>query len=134
MARNFVVDLDTRVLDSIIANNPQRAEGIIRKLAQQVEAETKNSMVDEGTGRTYVRGGIAHTASAPGQPPAVDTGNLKNSIQTNRVSQREYRVNVGAEYGIYLELGTSRMAARPFLTPAVERVAKYMRAYWDQLI
>jgi hypothetical protein len=66
-----------------------------------------------------------HQASAPGQPPAVDLGYLVNSIATVRVSKLTTAVVVYAEYGIYLEMGTVRMAPRPYLEPAFdENVAK----------
>jgi HK97 gp10 family phage protein len=60
--------------------------------------------------------------SAPGQPPAIDTGNLANSITEQMTGPGEGEVDVGAEYGIYLEMGTAKMAPRPFLAPAVETV------------
>lgn len=50
----------------------------------------------------------------------VDTGFLRNSIQMNSTGELSAEVIVGAEYGLYLEFGTSRMGARPFLNPAVE--------------
>ncbi len=53
----------------------------------------------------------------------VDTGALKNSIHTLRVGKRLWRVEDGVEYGIYQELGTYKMAAHPFMSPAAERVA-----------
>ncbi len=50
----------------------------------------------------------------------VRTGFLRNSIQVSPVDSLEAHVNVGAEYGQYVEYGTSRMAARPYIGPAVE--------------
>ena len=49
----------------------------------------------------------------------VDTGRLRNSI-TYEVRDDEQAVYIGTnvEYAPYVELGTSRMAARPFLRPA----------------
>jgi HK97 gp10 family phage protein len=103
-----------------------------------------------GTGRIYQRGNIVHQASSPGQPPAVDTGRLRASISVNWVgsggsgvdedgnsletpadgvnqpgsSGGRFRVVVGSnvEYAPYLEFGTRRMAARPFLRPAFDQV------------
>lgn len=53
----------------------------------------------------------------------VDTGKLKNSIQAYQVASGHWRVVVGAEYGIYVEWGTSRMAAQPYLQPAITTVS-----------
>jgi HK97 gp10 family phage protein len=51
----------------------------------------------------------------------VDTGNLRNSI--THVTEGDSAVYVGTntEYAAYVELGTSRTRAQPYLRPAVER-------------
>jgi HK97 gp10 family phage protein len=63
-----------------------------------------------------------HTASAPGQPPMSDTGRLANSITFDRVGDLTATVGSALNYAPWLEYGTSRMAARPFFRPAVERM------------
>ena len=47
-----------------------------------VEGDAKESM-KPGSGEEYRRKGIIHRASAPGEPPAVDTGRLRASISSN---------------------------------------------------
>lgn len=55
----------------------------------------------------------------------IDTGNLLNSItSTTSIDGFEGYVDVGAYYGIYHEFGTVKMAARPFLGPAVDARSK----------
>lgn len=57
----------------------------------------------------------------------VDTGRLRNSI-THAVESGEQAVYIGTnvEYGKYVELGTSRTKAQPFLGPAAtEHSADY---------
>lgn len=51
----------------------------------------------------------------------VDTGRLRNSI-THEVQMNDKSVLIGSnvEYAAFVELGTSRMAAQPYLRPAVE--------------
>lgn len=49
----------------------------------------------------------------------VDTGNLKSSIG-REVKELEAEIGPTANYGIYLELGTSRMAAQPYMGPAAD--------------
>ncbi|NOZ27964.1 MAG: HK97 gp10 family phage protein [Chloroflexi bacterium] len=53
----------------------------------------------------------------------VDTGNLKNSIHTV-IEADGFRgvVATGVEYAPYVEYGTRRMGAKPYMTPAAERV------------
>ena len=57
--------------------------------------------------------------SAPGQPPAVQTGALRNSVvhQPATAANLVARVGTNLPYGKLLEFGTSRMAARPWLGP-----------------
>ena len=57
--------------------------------------------------------------SAPGQPPAVQTGRLRNSIvhQPATAGNLFARAGTNVPYGKYLEFGTSKMAARPWLGP-----------------
>lgn len=54
----------------------------------------------------------------------VDTGMLRNSIQTQILDDMTAMVTVGAEYGIYVEFGTRHQAAQPYFIPAVEQVVR----------
>ena len=58
------------------------------------------------------------THSVPGNPPYKQTGHLRRSI-THEVSKLIGRVGTNLLYGRYLELGTRRMAARPYLRRAL---------------
>lgn len=87
--------------------------------------DVRNTAIDsiiEGpkTGIVYHRRGKAHQASAPGEPPASDLGNLINSI-TLRPDPKTLAVfvNAGAKYAAALEYGTVRMEPRPYLRPAL---------------
>ena len=91
------------------------------------------------TGRVYTiyrkNSKRKHQSSAPGQAPANLTGNLRRSIifEVRGSTQLEFGVsqsstqgqggprNTTAEYGKFLELGTSKMEPRPFLKPAVNK-------------
>lgn len=48
----------------------------------------------------------------------VDTGNLKSSIGALPVSSERVLVGTAVLYGKFVEYGTSRSPAQPFLTPA----------------
>jgi HK97 gp10 family phage protein len=61
-----------------------------------------------------------HRASKAGEPPATDTGTLASSIE----SKRDGLVAVvwtEKKYAKWLEFGTKKIEARPFMTPAVEQ-------------
>lgn len=51
---------------------------------------------------------------------AVDTGNLRRSIDHSNNGKDEAYIGTNVEYGKYVEFGTSRMIPRPFLRRAVE--------------
>lgn len=61
-------------------------------------------------------------ATGTGGGPHVRTGRLRNSITWREGKDRTPYVDVGTavHYAPYVELGTKRMAARPFLRPALE--------------
>lgn len=71
-------------------------------------------------GRRYKRGRRFHIASAPGEAPAIDTGFLARSI-TSEVALNTLIVTAGTSYASYLEDGTRRMAARPFMENNVRK-------------
>lgn len=65
----------------------------------------------------------------------VDTGRLRNSI-THVIDAGEQAVYVGTnvEYAPYVELGTSRQKAQPFLRPAAQdHVGEYRRIIEGEL-
>ena len=89
----------------------------------------KNSAIDSITngpksGIQYPRrkgGTKMHTASAPGEAPATDTGFLRSNIvaeveKTTLTAIVESR----AKYSEFLEFGTRNMKPRPFMFPALE--------------
>lgn len=93
------VKLDTRVMDRMPGVIRRRAGILLLELGYEVEAHAKRKV-------------------------PVDTGNLKSTIQTSEVGPTTVWVHDGTDYGVYQELGTYKMAAQPYLRPAVERVAK----------
>ena len=50
---------------------------------------------------------------------AVDTGRLRGSI-THAVDDDSAIIGTDVEYGVYVEMGTYKMQARPFLRNAIE--------------
>lgn len=94
---------------------------LIRVEALQMERDIKESMQGQGSGVIYVRQGKEHQASAPGEPPARDTGNLAANVRAIRLGPHTMRVVSGAEYSAHLEYGTIKMEPRPFMAPAVEK-------------
>ena len=85
-------------------------------------------------GRALTRIGLSAEGYAKKECP-VDTGNLRNSI-THEVVQSEKAVCIGTnvEYAAYVELGTVRTKAQPYLRPAAtEHSAVYKRVLEEEM-
>lgn len=109
--RNIVQGINARAISRGV-----RGVNLLRNAANVVLGQN-------GSGRVYRNG---HVASAPGQPPAPDTGNLRRNWR-----QRVYAHGNGKGNGVtvhlqissqmfyqqFLENGTRKMAARPFHEP-----------------
>jgi len=117
---------------SLLGLSNQMAEKIdklVTSTAGALAAEMKRSFATAKHGEVYSTYSISgksrpHTASALGEAPAINTGFLTNSIIIRPGSHRyERRVVVGAEYGLYLEMGTIHIKPRPFMGPALNKVA-----------
>lgn len=120
MSKTTII-LDLKELHKLERELPGSADRIVRELAFELKADIKTHW-------------SATSPSSPGQPPAVVLGNLTNSIMARPYRRMVWRVDVDAEYGYPLEFGTARMAARPFVRPAVWRLAKTIPARFRALI
>jgi hypothetical protein len=103
--------------------------------AADIEGNAKQSIeMSSGQYKKYPgRKEHPHWSSPPGTPPANDLGELANSIESKMTGRTSAEVNVHAKYGIPLELGWmsrggNHVPARPFLRPAVEKVAPSFQA------
>ena len=127
---------------SLVYNNLPKLKGQLRINASRAVHETmlelektlKETLTGQRSGRVYIRGGRAHQASAPGEPPAVDTGTLRNSVAGAMVGDLTAVVGVGAPYAHFLEFGTRKMAPRPYFLPSVERVRPSFMARMRRLL
>ena len=105
-----------------------------RRLLQQIEKYLINKLTlvgfavrDQAVILLSQQGNVhGSTPSLPGQPPAVVTGTLRSSI-TSVLNSRNLEVWVGVDagspankYAAALEFGTSRIAPRPYLRPAMQ--------------
>ena len=96
------------------------------KLKKEMRAKCVKNMSDaclflEGDIKKSLTG---KSPSAPGEPPGKRTGTLGRGI-THEVEKKPDsvvgRVGTNITYAIPLEFGTSKMAARPFMRPGLER-------------
>jgi hypothetical protein len=109
----FEVQINIQAITSEIT---KVASKVVREAAFLIKQKMLFSFSQPKSGRTYRRGNRVHIASAPGEAPAVDTGFLSNSIQTEFPDATTGIVTVGAEYGEILET----IRNRPFVRPSIE--------------
>jgi hypothetical protein len=86
-----------------------------RKSSQGLGLKSRNK---NGKKQTIV-GANFHRASAKGQPPAIRTGGLLNSIRTKKIAQLRAKVFVGKFYGGILDAKDG--LDRPFFAVTVEK-------------
>lgn len=76
-------------------------------------------------GRGIKHPGNRYPSSAPGDPPAVQTGHLRRSVQVDlsRLNEANPRARVGTNipYGAELEFGTRKVAPRPWARPSARK-------------
>lgn len=97
------------------------ASQILRKAAFDCEAAAKgNAPVDTGYMRDsiYTRTNTSSSYGRVGEPPP----GAELLPEVEKPDRGTAIVAVGANYGIFVEFGTSKMAAQPYLIPAAEAV------------
>jgi hypothetical protein len=114
---------DAQVARLLTSENGPVAKTLLRK-AVLVDASAKRLLSSHGRGRVYRLSNPkrTHQASAPGESPATDLGRLRASINyaiaVDSIGLYSW-VGTNVSYAGYLERGTSRMAPRPYLRPAL---------------
>lgn len=102
----------------------------LRRMAQQAAPAAARALyaagqvIESAAERSITEGAVSganHVPSLPGQPPNEDTGTLRRNIETEIGGPNLVTVTSKAPYSAALELGTSRIAPRPFMKPAAEK-------------
>lgn len=75
--------------------------------------------------------GPGHQPSDPGEPPNGDTGLLQAQLRVAQPDPLTAEVVSDAAYAAALEFGTSRMAARPYLRPARDKMTPKIAALFQ---
>lgn len=125
---------DNKTVKAMVDKLESQASNYYKKVVNYASNEVRNQAIlgiqtTPREGKKYKRGSKIHIASIPGKPPAIDTGRLVNSINyIVDVYSKGYAAEVFAstKYAYWLEFGTTKkdgttkMAARPFMQPALE--------------
>lgn len=107
--RNIAVVITYNRLNDLRSELHAEASRVVRKTARDIEAGAKSIV-------------------------PVDTGNLKNSIQVTEQDDLNATIGTHVEYAAYVEYGTHRMAAQPYLTPAAERARPSFNEAMERLL
>jgi len=104
-----------------------KVEAVLSLTADLLESDIKRHFTLRGAGRLYrKRKGVYHRASLPGQPPAIDSGDLRTQITSEKLKTKDRiiaRAGTNLVYARALELGNPPyLAPRPYLRPALDRV------------
>lgn len=132
----------------MIKNKREFTQVLERKMTHRPEINIRRAMIKSGmlvrnaavesilrgvkTGITVTKynPNRTHQQSAAGEAPASDTGRLANSISHDVVTEGDTligRAIASTDYAIHLEFGTSKMAARPFMQPALRTNSEKIR-------
>ena len=137
MAKEMTFNDFSNFLQETVPNVTNELEKTIKLCCDKVRSDIQDSMshTPRNTTKSYYKNNKtkAHHPSLPGNPPAPDTGNLRESIryEIHNEGKEVYGV-VGStqkdpDYAVYTEYGTTRMAPRPWLRPAMEKNNKWIR-------
>lgn len=115
-----------REINAAAKSRADRSLNIMRNAALEVLGQN-------GSGRVY-RG---HVASAPGQPPAPDKGNLRKNWQQRKYISGNVRIILELKsrmfYAGFLEHGTRKMAARPYHDRIKKKALLEIKALYSNL-
>lgn len=123
-------------IPSLLKKERKEIDRVIRASAFRVEALAKLAApVDTGLLRASIYTTTSRDSSraqAEGETRKLDpTADLGNEPTVGELTAV---VSVGAEYGIYVEMGGKRGAAQPYLEPALEEVARDLRVEVRRLL
>lgn len=114
------VKLDTRALESLIRAAPEQLDAAVRATAFGVQAIAQDlSPYETGANRASI---YAKTSKGISGTPG-DLGDILPDVGIG-----EAVIGPSMTYSAFLEYGTSRMGARPYLTPAAEQAQRLFAA------
>ena len=89
----------------------------VDRLVRQLAIKSKQARI--ATDRQLELSSLRIERMAKTKAP-VDTGALKNTIFSAKTGNLTYKVTAPQHYAVYVEKGTRKMRAQPFLKPAID--------------
>jgi hypothetical protein len=133
-ALDMLKDLPKQVNRGINKETKRTAFTIMANAVKSISADPSPGITYKKYHKKKNGGGFRgnHTASKAGDAPNSDTGNLVQSITAMQITTQakgtggykglnEWSIGSPLDYAAWLEFGTLDMAARPWLSPAVDK-------------
>lgn len=118
------VEINSAVCDKLIATLDDEADKVVRKYAFKIQADSQMAApVDTGALRNSAFTKTSQGSTYQGAASAARNKNPDARIEddiSEDVDKGQAIIAYPMEYAIYVELGTSKMPARSFLTSAAE--------------
>lgn len=136
MAMNIKPEID-KLVDQINFEAKSRAF----RAANELRNSALTVLRGQRSGRVYKRpfSSNKYTASAPGEPPAVRSGDLRRSWRQKTASESTGKgltvkpaITTDVKYAPWLDEGTDRMAPRPFEDPIIEDAKPKIKAIYSE--
>ena len=89
----------------------------------QLLSRVSQALTSDVPQKALTAGANALVSSATATVP-VRTGHLRSSISAGQASAEEVEVVAEAEYAAFVELGTSRMSAQPYMKPGIPQATQ----------
>lgn len=116
----YGVQINKDKLQNLIRTSPEKASNLVTAMALD--------------GQAYVVRSFTVSVSAPGEPPGVVTGTLKNSIKVEPLGPFKKAIITQVDYAAHLEFGTEKMAARPYMGPMAAYLQRRVMFYWGTFV
>ena len=132
MAQIKGLDKLLKKLNKIDKNLPRKIEQVLDDAARKMRNTADQEMRKVSPGIVYGN----HQASKPGDYPNVDQSTLVNSLFAELLKGKLTAKfgSRGVPYARALEFGTSRMAARPWLKPSLDKHKEDIPKEIDRII
>lgn len=105
---------------------PQVIRSWLKRVGDEAQRVFTKGMMGRHSGQIYYRRRGTHQASAPGEFPANDTGNLLASLRQN-ITATEATIGTNVFYAKFLREGTRKMARRKMSDNAMQEGAAKAR-------
>ncbi|HCA29132.1 MAG TPA: hypothetical protein DEP23_06010 [Ruminococcaceae bacterium] len=128
-------------IDKLVDQINFEAKSRAFRAANELRNSALTVLRGQRSGRVYKRpfSRSKYTASAPGEPPAVRSGDLRRSWRQRTASESTGKsltvkpaITTDVKYAPWLDEGTDKMEPRPFEDPIIEDAKPKIKAIYSE--